>query len=271
MSRLGLALSAAAVSALLGTSALASPPEPSTATLAQSIDAGVREAQLKRSQSDYAGAVKVLSQLMLVAADDPRVVGEYGKVLVQQNRPTEALDFLQRAVQLKSNDWMLFSALGVAYDQKGDYANAQAAYQRALTLKPGEAAVLNNYAMSRLQAGDLAAARQLIAEAANGSKDERIARNVKMIAALKVPPAGKGAAATAVAAVPTASAPPRPLARTLTPAEGNSVVMQAVPHDSEAGPIAAKPKPKRTANAVPQPPKKKPSEIPALRLSGGGQ
>jgi Flp pilus assembly protein TadD len=268
MSRLGLALSAAAVSALLGTSALASPPEPSTATMAQNIDAGVREAQVKRSQNDYAGAVKVLSQLMLVAADDPRVVGEYGKVLVQQGRATEALDFLRRAVQLQPGDWTLFSALGVAYDQKADYANAKAAYSHALALKPGESAVLNNYAMSRVQAGDLDGARQLIAQAANGSKDERIVKNVKMIAALKVPPAAAPSAVAAVPTKPTASAPPRALARTLTPAEGNTIVMQAVPRDPAAGPVA-RPKPKRTA--VSAPPKKKPSDIPALRLSGGGQ
>jgi tetratricopeptide (TPR) repeat protein len=262
MSRLCHSLGAAAVSALLCTSALASPPEQSGVTLAQSVDAGVRDAQLKRTQRDYAGAVKVLSQLMLVAADDPRVVGEYGKVLVQQGRANEALDFLRRAVQLQTNDWTLYSALGVAYDQKADYANAEAAYSRALQLKPGEGAILNNFAMSRLQAGDLDRARQLIAQAANASKDERVVKNATMIASLKAPPAGAPLGATGLAA----SAPPHPLSRTLTAAEGNTIVMQAVPKDTEAGPVGKKVK--KTAAAKPA---KGKDAIPALRLSGGGQ
>jgi Flp pilus assembly protein TadD len=251
MSRFCPRLGALALSALLCSSALASPPE--RPSVAESVDAGVRDAQIKRSAQDYAGAVKVLSQLMLVAADDPRVVGEYGKVLVQQGRTNEALDFLNRAVQLQTGDWMLYSALGVAYDQKGDYTSAEGAYRRALQLKPGESAVLNNYAMSRLQAGDLDRAKQLIGEAAGVSKDERIAKNVQMIASLKVPPAAQSVGP---------NQPPRALTRTLTPAEGSQVVMQAVPKDPEAGK-----KVKKTASAKPS----KKDGIPALRLSGGGQ
>ncbi|GAA0582442.1 tetratricopeptide repeat protein [Rhizomicrobium electricum] len=263
MSRLCHSLGAVAVSALLCTSALASPPEQPTGTLAQGVDSGIREAQIKRTQKDYAGAVKVLSQLMLVAPDDPRVVGEYGKVLIQQGRAGEALDFLRRAVQLKSDDWTLYSALGVAYDQKADYASAEAAYSRALQLKPGEAAVLNNFAMSRLQAGDLDRARQLIAQAANGSKDERVVKNATMIANLKAAPAKTAVPANGLAA----SAPPKSLARTLTAAEGNTIVMQAVPKDPQAGPVG-KQKVKKTAAARPA---KTKDAIPALRLSGGGQ
>lgn len=272
MSRLCPRLSAVAVSALLCSTALASPPEQSTATIAQNVDAGVHDAQVKRSQKDYAGAIKVLSQLMLVAADDPRVVGEYGKVLTQQGRTSEALDFLRRAVQIQSNDWTLFSALGVAYDQKGDYANAQTAYEHALQLKPGESAVLNNYAMSRLQAGDLAAAKRLIAQASNASSDERIAKNREMIAEFKAPktPATPPAGIAALPPKPVVSGTPHVLSRTLSPAEGRAVVMQAVPKDAQAGPVG-KSKAKKTASAKPAAKKAKAADIPALRLAGDRQ
>lgn len=267
MSRLYPALGAIAVSALLCSSALAATPDPAAVTLAGSVDAGVHEAQLKRSQKDYAGAIKVLSQLMLIAADDPRVVGEYGKVLVQQGRTAEALDFLGRAVQLQPGDWMLFSALGVAYDQKGDYTNARIAYERALQLKPGESTVLNNYAMSRLQAGDLDGARRLIAAAGQTSQDDRITRNRQMIYALKAP-ANPSASGIAAAQAPktagkTASGAPRALTRTLTSAEGKAVVMQAVPKDALAGPVGKAKPAKKTAA-------KKNGDIPALRLANDG-
>ncbi len=259
-----------AVSALLAGTALGATPEApsSAATMNQSLDNSIRDAQMKRSQGDFAGAVRVLSQLMLVAPDDPRVVGEYGKVLVQQGRSHEALDFLNRAIQLQQGDWSLYSALGVAYDQTGDYNSARGAYERALALKPGEAAVLNNYAMSRALAGDLAAAKKLISAASAGSQDEPMARNLKMInsltpkiASVAPPPAVKP---EAVAATPKAAitAP-----RQMTAAEGRTVVMQAIPSDPKAGP-KNKGKPRKAGTATA---KQQPSGIPALRLANDRQ
>lgn len=271
MSRLTACLSAVAVSALLCGTALAATPDPANITLAQSVDNGVREAQAKRAAGDYPGAIKVLSQLMLVSADDARVVGEYGKVLVQQGRINEAIDFLRRAVQLQTNDWTYYSALGVALDQKGDYPGAKTAYEHALVLKPGESAILNNYAMSRLQAGDLDTAKSLIGSATAASKDERIARNARMIASLKLPASKQaGAAPNPAPTKAAASTAPRTLTqpRPITPEEGRTVVMQAVPKDPLAGPVG-KPKTKATASTKQDKPKPGTAKgIPALRLAG---
>jgi Flp pilus assembly protein TadD len=257
-----LALSALAAAAAAGAAPAAT--EPQQQTLAQGVDSGIRDAQLKRSQGDYAGAVHLLSQLMLVAPDDARVVGEYGKVLIQQGRARDSLDFLTRAVQLRDGDWTLYSALGVAYDQLGDYQNARAAYERALSLKPNETAILNNYAMSRMLAGDFAQAKKLITQAAAGSNDERIAHNVKLIDGLAPAAVANAAPPPAVHPAPAPAAvkplpPPKaiaaqgapralvkPAATTMTqstplvPRTGTvkpaaTVMMQSVPYDSKAG------------------------------------
>lgn len=266
MPRFTASLSIFAVSALFAGTALGATPEvpSSAATMSQSLDTGIKDAQLKRSQHDFAGAVHVLSQLMLVAADDPRVVGEYGKVLVQQGRAREALDFLNRAVQLQQGDWSLYSALGVAYDQTGDYNSAQGAYERALSLKPGETAVLNNYAMSRALAGDLVAAKKLITDASAGSQDERVARNLKMINSLTP----KVATAVPPPAVKPLTAPRAVVAapRVLTPAEGKSIVMQAVPNDPKAGPTGKAKLRKAVATKEPTA-----NSIPSLRLANDRQ
>ena len=110
-------------------------------------------------------AAKALSQLMIVAPDDARVVGEYGKVLTQLGRPGDALPFLNRAIQLDANDWTLYSALGVAYDQADQHTKAHAAYERALALKPGQPDVLNNMGVSRMLAGNLGDAQKLLNQA----------------------------------------------------------------------------------------------------------
>jgi Flp pilus assembly protein TadD len=203
------------------------------------------------------------------------VVGEYGKVLIQQGRARSAIDFLTRAVQLQQADWMLYSALGVAYDQVGDFGNARAAYERALSLKPDETAILNNYAMSRMLAGDLAQAKRLIAQASATSKDERITRNVKLIDGLNpqavaaaTPPRSTPATAQlkSVTAPAMAQRAPRVLVQPL-PA---SVVMQAVPVDPKAGKVGRVTviKPITANKSVKTAVKPAPSNgIPALRLA----
>jgi Flp pilus assembly protein TadD len=276
MPRIAACLGVLAVSALVCTPATAASADPQSGiTMSESLDAGLRDAQLKRSQRDFAGAVRVLSQLMLVSADDPRVVGEYGKVLVQQGRSREALDFLKRAVQLQQGDWTYFSALGVAYDQTGDYANARLAYEQALALQPGELAILNNYAMSRAQAGDLADAKRLIAQASTGVKNEQVTRNMKLINGL----APKVAAATPQPARPAAVAPKAVAVTTLSPAtgsprvltsaEGKRIVMQAVPVDSKAGPVGKTKTVRKVATAEKK--KADPNTIPPLRLANDRQ
>jgi len=251
-------------------------PQAKAAALSQGVEDGIRDAKAKRAAGDLTGAIRVLSQLMLINADDGRVVSEYGKVLVQQGRAREALDFLNRAVELTQNDWTLYSALGVAYDGNGDYANAKTAYDHALQMKPGEPVILNNYALSRAMAGDLVQAKALIAQAATGSKDERVARNVKMINTLKPLAVTKIASAPAAAPLPAkpassskapsnvASGPPR----TLTTAEGKQIVMQAVPMDTLAG---AKPRKTAAKSAPPVKTTKQSDGIPSLRLANDRQ
>jgi DedD protein len=122
------------------------------------------QAQQARASGDPATASKLLAQLVLIAPDDPRVLGEYGKALVAQGRSDDALAFLQRAIEIQPGDWTLYSAQGVALDQETKFQAAQAAYGHALELKPGELAVLNNDALSHMQAGDLKGAEELLAQ-----------------------------------------------------------------------------------------------------------
>ena len=240
---------------------------------AQSLDESILQAQGLRLAGNYPEAVKHLSQLMMIAADDPRVVSEYGKTLAQMGRPSEAVNFLTRATQLQPTDWTLFSALGVAYDQSGNQDQAKVAYEHALVLKPGEPSVLNNYALSRLLAKDTDMARSLAgrAEIANAAaKDEKITRNIAMIRSME-PAAGTGVAVAASKPAPVAQnfapAPQQPLphsqpstpkvtqAALPAPAQSNGVVMQRVPVDPLAGPVASHaPRPLQQA-AKPETPK----------------
>ena len=227
------------------------------------LDGEIRAAQLMRAQGDYAGAVRSLSQLMLVAPDDPRVVGEYGKVLAQQGRSADALAFLNRAIELQPDNWTLYSAQGVTYDQMDQRAKAETAYKHALSLKPNDPTVLNNYAVSQMLAGNTAVAENLLHQAAgHGGNYPKIANNLAMIAQMSAQRgAGAGDRESAVkpaASVAKASQPapkssepakppmavagaPRKLQPTLAAVTTKQhVVMQSVPYDPLAGKVYAK-------------------------------
>lgn len=240
------------------------PPSPSA-----NLDESIRQATLLRLAGSYPEAVKHLSQLMMVAADDPRVVSEYGKTLAQMGRASDAVNFLTRAEQLSPTDWTVYSALGFAYDQIGNQKQAQAAYEHALVLKPGEPSVLNNYALSRLQAKDTAMAYMLAAKAESANAalgDEKITRNIVMIRSMapEAPVTAVAASKPAPAKSETSMAKAAPTPQTVTPvaqqdlphmpppsaskvsqsplpAPESRVVMQRVPVDPLAGPVASHP------------------------------
>ncbi len=265
--------------------------------LPDTLNGEILRAEKLRSEGKYDDAVRALAQMMLVAPDDARVVGEYGKTLAQQGHSNDALAFLKRAVELQPNDWKLYSALGVAYDQLDDHASARVAYEHALALRPLDPAVLNNYAVSRMLAGDYPSAQRLFAEAsAQGASNPKIALNLAKLASLEprapaVPPPAAvemprhpvaivNAAdlkPVTVAAAPKAAARPNHessarLATAAPKALGPQVVMERVPVDPLAGPVArSKHAPQKLAKtgapAHPPAPAKPAAPTPALRTA----
>ena len=231
------------------------------------LETSIQQARALRLSGNYAEAVKHLSQLMMVASDDPGVVSEYGKTLAAMGRAQDAVNFLTRAGQLQPTDWTVFSALGVAYDQIGSQKDARGAYEHALSLKPGEPSVLSNYALSRMLANDPVMARTLAgrAEIANAAApDAKIAANIALIRSTAPEAPGASAAANTPAPMPSMAPPqaaprmavasnpmgaPRPLAAPnngmidaaphMAPqmAQNSGVVMQRVPADPMAGPV----------------------------------
>lgn len=222
---------------------------PSTAV---TIASEIGHARDQRLKGDLDGAAKTLQQLLLVAGDDPRVLGEYGKVLVQEGHAKDAIKFLARATQLNGNDWTLYSALGVAYDQNDDHTDARKSYDRALAIKPGEPSVLNNYAVSRILTGDYEGAVQTLTQLkASDSANSKIAANLTKAQDLLAAHPAKAATAPVVAQTAKTQPNKKPVpvsVASLPPLNGTAkagVVMQKVPSDPLAGPV-------RKANAAPR-------------------
>ncbi len=170
------------------------------------LESAILQAQLLRRAGNYDGAVRTLGQLVLIAPDDARVLGEYGKTLVAKGESEDAIAFLNRAIELQPGDWSLFSAQGVAFDQMGNYPSAQTSYNRALALQPGEPSVLSNAGLSRMQAGDLAGAEAYLSQAMQqGGDDARIASNLALVRRLT--DTSNASADTQYSAIPATTAP----------------------------------------------------------------
>lgn len=223
----------------------AAQPSAATAAMPTTLDGQIQRARTLRQQGNLKDASDALRQMMLVAGSDARVVSEYGKVLAQQGYAKDAVTQLQHAVQLTGADWSVYSALGVAYDQLDDRENARKAYDRALAMKPGEPSVLNNYAVSRMLAGDYDGAIQTLTQLKSISTDPKIIANLEKAEELKAAhPQGK-------ASVTAASAPAKPsatvaVASSPTPAAANAATVAPKP------PAATPANTTREASAAPR-------------------
>jgi Flp pilus assembly protein TadD len=143
-------------------------------------------AQIQAAFDDqrYLDAGKILDQALLSTGGDPRLTywagelnlvrGRYqdaltnfarvkdeagvraqalegeGIALSALGRSQEAMVSLQAAVAADPNAWRAWNALGSEYDRRHDWANAEAAYTRALSGSGSAAIVLNNRGFSRL-------------------------------------------------------------------------------------------------------------------------
>ncbi len=226
------------VSAELTTAEITSPAastviEPGPSDIAGAVDL----AQSQRMAGDFDGATATLSQLVLIAPDDPRVLAEYGKTLVDRGESADAMAFLQRAIELNPGEWSFYSAQGVALAQSGNFRAAQMAFGRALTLKPDDPVVLNNFALAHLQAGNFDQAEALLLRASLGEGPlPKIAQNLALVRQMRasqlpsVPPAAIDIPPAAPAATrePVADIPPVASAATSEPAADVPPVTSAV-------------------------------------------
>lgn len=124
---------------------------------------------------DYEAALEHSLKTVALAGDRPdlqaRALHTAGLSLLLTDRAKEAEEKLEAAVAAEPASWRAWNALARARDARRAWDDAAAGYQRALALAPDEAAVLNNYGLSRLSAGDLDEAAGLFSRALQASPD----------------------------------------------------------------------------------------------------
>ena len=94
--------------------------------------------------SDYNGAELLLKSLAL-DYDNAQLYLDLGDVLRINNRPQEAIKYYKQAIKTSNDNvsWVLYYALGVSYEQSGDWDKAEKALKKAQKLSNGHYMVLN--------------------------------------------------------------------------------------------------------------------------------
>lgn len=111
----------------------------------------------------------ILSSLFKAIAQNPAdsdLIAETAKVHYSMGQYNQALKQVDAAIQVNPNIWKYYSLRGAINDKMNLFADAAKAYDKALMLSPNNAKILNNYAVSRLMAGDYAKAEAYSFEAA---------------------------------------------------------------------------------------------------------
>jgi Flp pilus assembly protein TadD len=99
---------------------------------------------------------------------------------LQLGDPDAAISTLQKAAAIQP-DWRIQNSLGVAYDMKGDYQAAQAAYRSGLTMAPGNLQLSSNLGLSLALDGNFDEALPMLEKAARDpSATPRIRQNLAL-------------------------------------------------------------------------------------------
>ncbi|MDY0883299.1 tetratricopeptide repeat protein [Dongia soli] len=131
-------------------------------------------------------AIQVVNARITKVGVKPPLLVELGKDYLAADQLNLAIPALNQAKGLTRDDWGIYSALGVAYDYQGQYALAQEAYQAGLKLAPANSDLLNNYALSLAQSGQLDMAISTLQQAVNQpSASPQMRQNLALLLAFK--------------------------------------------------------------------------------------
>jgi TolB-like protein/Tfp pilus assembly protein PilF len=99
---------------------------------------------------DYAGALAELESVRRALPNDPRLFELTGYILRRRGQQEEGLRNLQRAAELDPRNFFTLQQIAVSYQILGRYAEAIAAFDRALAIVPDNAETRANRALFEL-------------------------------------------------------------------------------------------------------------------------
>ncbi len=104
-------------------------------------------------QQDHKNAVNYFKKCHELRNDDVSVLNGLAFTKYSLNEIDSALVYLEKALVLDANNAQIYGMFGMIYSKQEDFAKSDSAYERAVTLDPEDALLLNNYAYSLSERG----------------------------------------------------------------------------------------------------------------------
>lgn len=108
------------------------------------------DGELDLARGRYSAALDTFKEAEKAPSTEGRAWQDEGIALSLLGHSDQAMEVLQKAVAKDPSAWRAWNALGSEYDAKSQWAQAEAAYQHAITASGGAAIALNNRGYSRL-------------------------------------------------------------------------------------------------------------------------
>lgn len=146
----------------------------------------MRYARALRATGQAVQAVAVLERVAIREPQNLPLMGEFGRALADAGRHDQALQVLGRAHRPDQPDWRIINVQASIYDQMGRPQEAQALYNDALKISPGEPAILSNLGLSYALSRQLPQAEQALRQAAGHPQaDKRVRQNLALVVGLQ--------------------------------------------------------------------------------------
>lgn len=148
-------------------------------------DKALAYARNLKAMGEKRQALAVLQQAANFNAGHRGLNSEYGRLALEFDQAILAQRLLEAADDPANPDWRVISARGTALAKQGHYREAIPLYERALTLAPDQASVLNNLALAHAMEGHADRAEPLLKRAAASNNDQRVNQNLALVLGLQ--------------------------------------------------------------------------------------
>jgi Flp pilus assembly protein TadD len=131
-------------------------------------------------------ALAVLQQAAGFNPSHRGINSEYGRLALEFDQISVAQKLLEQADDPANPDWRVLSARGTVLAKQGRYREAIPYYEKALTLAPNQASILNNLALAQAMLGHADNAEALLKQAAEaGGHEARVHQNLALVLGLQ--------------------------------------------------------------------------------------
>ncbi|MDG1708863.1 MAG: tetratricopeptide repeat protein [Emcibacteraceae bacterium] len=133
-------------------------------------------AQIYQQLGAMDGAAVYFGEVLALEPDHTEAQLGMGNVMVMDNRPMEAVGYLEEVAGKSPENFRIYNSIGLAYDLQGLHGQAQEAYGTGLNIRPNHVSLINNLALSLAIEGEYAPAIILLGKAVNADFSQTTAQ-----------------------------------------------------------------------------------------------